>query len=384
MRESYEYIRQLYIEKLTGVISQDDEINLQRLLAQYPDLRHYWDLLEAEGLEINAKEVIAGIDTTNELQIWRKRVLDDQQFKQSYAWWKWSAAAIFLLGLSFYFFQNVQEEIVEVASTNTSHEIDSWTDSRILLELENEESIVLTKNQEQVISVGGMLVKISDGQLHIQGVSQSGKGMNRLYVPATEDYGVILSDGTRIFLNSDTELKFPSSFDGNTREVFLKGEAYFEVAENPKKTFLVHAEDAEIKVTGTSFNVSSYEGERFRTSLLEGEVYVSSKVQNGLRLVPGQEAVFTTSGQFQVSRFDQGEVLSWRNGTYFFHQKQLGELSTIIHRWFGVQVIFEKESLMKKPVSGLLEKGYLKDFLNDLKTTTGINYSLKDSILVLK
>jgi len=384
MRESYEYIRQLYIEKLTGVISQDDEFHLQRLLAQYPELRHYWDSLETEGLEINAREVIADIDTTSELQIWRKRAQVGQQFKQPYAWWKWSAAAILLLGLSFYFFLNIQEESIEVASTHTSDEIVSRTDSNILLELENGESIVLTKNQEQVISAGGMLVKISDGQLHIQGVSQSGKGINRLYVPATEDYSIILSDGTRIFLNSDTELKFPSSFDGNTREVFLKGEAYFEVAENPRKTFLVHAEDAEIKVTGTSFNVSTYEGERFRTSLLEGEVYVSSKVQNALRLVPGQEAAFTQSGEFQVSRFDQGEVLSWRNGTYFFHQEQLGDLSAIINRWFGVQVIFEKESLMKKPVSGLLEKGYLKDFLNDLKTTTGVSYSLKDSILVLK
>lgn len=383
MRESYKYLRQLYIEKLTGIISSDDEIRLQKLLEQ-PELQLYWENMHREGEELNTEKVLSAIDLEEELQKFKNRSFEDSKGRSWVAWTKWSAAAAILIGL-FYFFRPANQ--MQVAESNVSHgslQSDRFPNNRLLLELENGESVYLNKNEDSEFSLGTDHFKMSGGQLIVMGNSESANRFNRLYVPATETFSVKMSDGTLIYLNSDTELKFPSTFGLGERAVFISGEAYFEVTKNKGQNFVVHAADADVMVTGTSFNVSSYAGEKFRTALLEGEVFVSSNNLNSQKLSPGEEAEISSKGDLRISKFDQAEVLSWRDGTYYFHQKQLGELSSTISRWFGVKVVIEKESLKKKPVSGMLEKRYLNDFLNDLKSTAGIDYSLSDSILVLK
>lgn len=389
MNDTYHYIRQLYLERLTGMISEEDDARLQDLLLDDAYARTVWEKIEEESRSLNAHIVLDGIDTEEELQDWKKRVGDQEDDKQpmlkSWPWRRWAAVAAVVAGLcvGYYFVGNTNRDSSPSGKlvANPSGVIEN---NRVTLLLGNGESVTLTKDQKQQFAIEGGQLESSGKQLQYGNGEALPVGLNKLIIPAKEDFGITLSDGTRVFLNAQSKLQFPFYFSGNSREIYIDGEAYLEVAKDSQRPFIVHTPLADIRVTGTRFNINTYEKGTVRTSLVEGRVSVNASEHKPLELLPGMETVYAKDKGFTTQRFDASDVLAWRDGVAYFHDRKLGELTGLIGRWFGMHVVFERGHLVQHPVSGLLEKGHLTEFLDDLRETSGINYAVKDTVLYLR
>ena len=159
-----------------------------------------------------------------------------------------------------------------------------------------------------------------------------------LRIPRTKNYRLELADGSRVYLNSETELVFPNRFEGGERRVVLKsGEAFFEVARNPEMPFRVEVEGAELQVLGTSFNVNSYT-EQVATTLVEGSLKVKSPTAEQL-LKPGEQAV-SEAGKIEVSEVDVLLYTAWKDGLFVFRRLDLESILKTMQRWYDFNYIF--------------------------------------------
>lgn len=176
---------------------------------------------------------------------------------------------------------------------------------------------------------------------------------NRLLIPKGNTYQVILADGTKVWLNSETELSYPTQFTGDKREVTLSGEAFFEVAHNPNKPFYVNTNGIQVKVLGTVFNISSYrEDPVIRTTLVEGSVAVRPEKGEEQVISPSEQFSFEKeTGKSDIRTVDTELYTSWVNGEYIFKDVPLIEIITKLQRWHDFTVSFQDEGLKYKHFS---------------------------------
>ena len=181
--------------------------------------------------------------------------------------------------------------------------------------------------------------------------------MNTVYVPERGEYQVELSDGTRIWVNSASEISFPSYFAGNVREVTLIGEAYFEVARDSRRPFYVNIGDAHVQVLGTAFNVSAYRDERTtEVALLNGKV--SFDATDGKHVLsPGEIAALDKAqGITEVREGDVASIIAWKEGRFYFEDMRMEDLALKLSRWYGVDFAFDSEAARELRFSGGMVK----------------------------
>lgn len=160
------------------------------------------------------------------------------------------------------------------------------------------------------------------------------------------EWNVVLEDGTRVYLNAASTLKYPVSFTGDSRQVELEGEAYFEVTPNPERPFIVRTADMDILVRGTSFNIDAYpERKTSRTTLVTGKVEVACAGQT-LTIFPGQQIVFDKATQSaEIRDIDTELYTSWKEGFYKFQETRLEDILTDLSLWYDVDVIYADEAV---------------------------------------
>lgn len=193
----------------------------------------------------------------------------------------------------------------------------------------------------------------------------------------------VLSDGTKIWLNAESSISFPSSFDGDSiREVLLNGEAFFDVAEDKEHPFIVRTKDINIRVMGTAFNVKSYEGDStVKTTLVRGRVVVENKngtVQDNIELRPNQQAVFShLTEQITLLDVHVEKHTSWNSGSLVFEDDSLLDVIRSLERWYGVVIRVQDKSNMECRLTARIDKESLAETLEILRSLTGIRYSVK-------
>lgn len=202
---------------------------------------------------------------------------------------------------------------------------------------------------------------------------------NTVSTPKGGEYQLTLPDGTKVWLNSMSTLKFPVVFAGNERKVELTGEAYFEVAKDKTKPFFVQAKDTKVQVLGTHFNISAFADEtEVRTTLLEGSV----KVDRGMKtivLVPGQEASASDSKVgFTVREADLEKVMAWKNGYFVFRDEPLESLMKRISRWYNIEVDY-KGDMGSNTFGGKFSKNStLSELLRSLELTGTVKFKTQE------
>ncbi|WPQ64860.1 FecR domain-containing protein [Chitinophaga sancti] len=206
---------------------------------------------------------------------------------------------------------------------------------------------------------------------------------NTLTVPPMQDYHIELADGTEVHLNASSTLRFPFIFPGRTREVYLEGEAYFTVAHNPERPFIVHTGITSVIALGTAFNVNSYDNNTVTTSLVQGTVVTDVGDSLDVTLKPGFEAIYHPGERFKVKRFDETVTLGWREGVYRFRNRPLEELRPVLQRWFGLKLDFSAApSLVNTHFSGSLEKDKkVEDFLDEICKQLKLDYQIYDNTI---
>ncbi|RXQ90950.1 DUF4974 domain-containing protein [Ancylomarina salipaludis] len=211
---------------------------------------------------------------------------------------------------------------------------------------------------------------------------------NELLIGKGEEYQLVLSDGTRVWLNSETRLKFPVRFANNRREVILEGEAFFEVTKNARAPFIVKTGPMDIEVLGTSFNVSAYKDEaNIQTTLVEGKVKVSSNYGQSVEQVlkPNEQAVFSKSdNQFEIIEVNAALYACWREGVFVFNEENLDDILRKLSRWYNINVFFQSDEVRSYQFSGKLPRfKNCNELLDMIEKTTDVQFTMKENRVVI-
>lgn len=208
---------------------------------------------------------------------------------------------------------------------------------------------------------------------------------NTLRVPRGGEYSVVLADGTSVYLNSESELRYPVQFGEGERRVFLQGEGYFEVTKDPGRRFVVEVGNSTVEVLGTSFNVSAYDGEKGQvvTTLVEGRVLFSSG-DRSLVLNPDEQGIADAEGHLFKERVDVFPYVAWQRGKFVFRQQTLEEVMRVTSRWYDVEVVFEDEYVKKISFTGNIRRyGDFKQVVRMLEKTGGLIFRIKDRTIYI-
>ncbi|MCZ4243630.1 FecR family protein [Pedobacter punctiformis] len=228
-------------------------------------------------------------------------------------------------------------------------------------------SITKTKSGELVYTFAG-------------NVNAKNTEINTVSTPKGGQYHLILIDGTHVWLNANSSIKFPAAFAGNDRKVEVTGEVYFEVFKNKMKPFIVNTSQSEIKVLGTHFNVNAYDDEAFeRTTLLEGSVELKRGPEKTI-LTPGKQAsIAKSSSHIKISDIDDLEaIIAWKNGYFQFDHADLQSVMRQVSRWYNVNVSY-KGSVLNKEYSGKIPRKTTAEKLVEMLHYSGIKCKIENN-----
>lgn len=207
-----------------------------------------------------------------------------------------------------------------------------------------------------------------------------GKDENKLFVPRNGKYEITLCDGTKVWLNSDSELHYPSAFSANQRIVKASGEMYFEVSHHDNWPFIIETDYGRVEVKGTSFNLRSYrEEKKLVTTLVQGKVLVSSnEKENIVELHPGETAVVADKQEIDVVAVNVQETISWKDNMFVFRSSTLEQIMEEAARWYDIQVVWLSDDRRHTLFSGELPRSKdFVDFVRMIELTEKVRFSVK-------
>ncbi|SEM38862.1 FecR family protein [Chitinophaga rupis] len=375
---------QRMVEKITGTISERDNYVLEELIEKNEDVKNAWTAFSSSFSQEDRDTQMARLGTD---VFWKGSALNRNVIAQNKVYiikrWLWAAVFTGILAGSYLLYTQLRGVKRNLFLTGNP----TQATNSIQLQLAEGQTIDLSATQGTVQAGNTTLVN-QQKSLHFTdaGTGDGVGGLNTLKVPVGQDYNIVLADGTKVQMNSATEMRFPFRFNGATRDIYINGEAYLEVARDAKHPLIVHSAGSAVQVLGTSFNINTYEADQLTVSLVNGSVKVKNRGKETI-IRPGEQAVVQqTAGNIQVLAFDREEVLSWREGIRIFDNATVQEISSVLPRWYGVQIQIDNPSLADRRFSGVLDRKMpIQDFLNALKATIALDYyEDKKGVLHLK
>lgn len=259
--------------------------------------------------------------------------------------------------------------------------------NRAVLSLSDGSTIVLDSVGNGLLATlgGTSVTKTAGGRVVLRELGgyapPSLRAYNRLTTPRGGQYRIVLPDGTKVWLNAASSLRFPSSFSGSERRVELTGEAYFEVAKNREMPFRVVSGDQVVEVLGTHFNISAYPEEAtVSTTLLEGSVRVSRTGSGDSRLLePGEQSEVGGDG-IRVERVDAGRAVAWKNGYFVFSHESIGSIMRKISRWYDIDIAYKGDVTRERFVGLVSRFENVSAVLEMLQLTGSVRFDIQSSL----
>lgn len=372
-------IARLIAEELTRTIDERDRAVLTRWLDE--DERHrkeYTNILESLK---TGNEVWKDQERGRQIMESRWRTVKSHTIRKTVRWITWSKyAAVILLFVSmgiFWFVNEEKQEVENVAVTKIEH-----GSMKAQLVLANGRRVDLVPETNlQLEEEGGTRILTLDNMVKYSGmdslVGQSTEvKYNTLIVPRGGEFSLELADGTRVWLNTESKLRYPVAFTGEERRVEMDGEVYFEVAKNREKPFVVTVNGVDIRVLGTSFNVSAYQ-EDVVTTLVTGKVQLK-KGDEQLVLLPNQQAIWSDD-KFKVKQVDARNYVLWKEGIFYFEDVDLETILDDMARWYNVNIFYVNPTLKKMKFSVEI-KCYedINEILRRIEQTKRVKFEIKD------
>ena len=261
--------------------------------------------------------------------------------------------------------------------------------SKAILELADGRMIDIDGASGEVIESDGSVITLNDGEVsYAAEVEAAAPVYNQITIPRSGEYKVTLGDGTQVWINSESSLRYPQTFSDTERRVYLKGEAYFSVTKNEGIPFIVETDEQTVTVLGTEFNISAYPDERkVLTTLLSGSVSVAAGGNDCEKiLVPGQQLhLDNTTRQFSVKKIDMAEVSAWREGYFVIEDQTLEEVVRKLSRWYDVDFVFESEKAREMVFKGSIPKyENLDEVLNVIQTVSPVKFTFNGNDIMIK
>ena len=243
--------------------------------------------------------------------------------------------------------------------------------------------VILEKEKDKMIEAGrGVEVQQSSGMLvYSDSVVSEYVDTNVLRIPKGGEFKLQLADGTQVYLNSATDLRYPVAFTGSERRVYLKGEAYFEVAKDAEHPFIVVTDDVQVRVYGTSFNVNTLGADGVRTVLVEGKVGIRGQDSDREFVLKPNELAFydRNSRDMKIETVDPDLYTLWRKGIFVFERETLENIMNTLSLWYDMEVFFQSESAKKLHFSGHMKRyEQIEDILHAITDATGVVFTIND------
>ncbi len=375
------------IEFANRLLTRREELNDEEVTAWLKEKDHVELLDEIAAIRQKLSGQSYGENGEEEFLYLEKSIYDRKSRRMTLRW-SIAASIILLVGLF------VGRTINGVRDIHEEQEL-----AKSLMQPGTSKAILMMADGKEVVLEQGQNLNILlNERVRVATSSQGivyeeyGKGMvteeyNKLTTPVGGEYSLVLSDGTKVFLNADSELKYPVEFSDGKRIVDLKGEAYFEVHKDSLRPFIVRMNGAEVTVLGTSFNVNTYGDDgQIYTTLVNGSVRVSS-VKNGQAevLKPGMQSVMDVqSGQLTVREVDVEPYVAWREGRFVFRAMTLDLIMRQLQRWYDFEVFYQNPELKDYEFRGVIKRDMdLDKVLSVIKVTTNVDFEVKGKVITI-
>ncbi|MFT3902783.1 MAG: FecR domain-containing protein [Niabella sp.] len=363
--------KDILIKYLEGTASPLEAAYVEKWYESVPELEEH----SATSLEEIGEEIYKRI---------REKIEPAKRSRSFSTRWAYGMAAVLALAVAgslFYYYGFGTKRQERVASTLLPGS------EKALLKLADGSVIALDSTGFGNVAAdgGAEIIKMQDGTLAYktleEGGSEEAVRYNEMQIPAGGSYKLRLPDGSMVWLNSVSSIKFPTKFTGKERRVFIKGEAYFEVAHDKSKPFIVEVPGKqEAAVLGTHFNMSAYEGEGVvKTTLLEGSIKVNTPgIAKAVVLKPGQQSVVKAGKTIETrDGVDVEQVMAWKNGFFIFKETDISEIMKQISRWYNADIELDPK-LQGQTFSGKIpRKDDVEKLLKMFETTNTVRFDVQ-------
>lgn len=299
-----------------------------------------------------------------------------------------SIAASLLIVAALFYFSNKSNPLSEISE---NYQVMPPGSGKAILILDNGKTYNLSDKKNLVLVEGHAMIRNSGDKLEYFSQGKPGEEIkyNTLKVPRGGEFFLQLSDGTKIWLNSETSLRYPVRFTENERQVELTGEAYFEVTKDEHAPFYVSSGSQKVKVLGTRFNISSYNESPFIvTTLIEGKVEVSEK--EGLTtphiLMPCEQSLFSKENkEITTRKINPATFVSWKEGRFVFEDESLSDIMLTLSRWYNVDYVFINETAKGFRFTGNLPRyANISDLLQKIGKTKEVHFNIENNTVIIE
>ena len=299
-------------------------------------------------IEMQKEQNMLAVDVRKELADFRNKHSKNNRRKYTRILWASVAATVVIILVLRAMMISSQPEIIKVFQADHIAQ-------EVTLQVNDEKEIKPLKEVVESLS-SSFTAQLSSKEIdyshallqtEIKEVGKQKVQIHRLSIPRGETFKVVLSEGTEVFLNSDSRLAYPTVFKGKERVVSLEGEAYFKVAKDTEHPFIVKSGNLQVRVLGTEFNVRSYSPTDVRVTLITGKVAVSDTCGvHSVEMRPGQSAQLSSNGTLVVDEVDIESFLYWKEGFFYFDDVALVDMMKEIGRWYNIDIEFRSSKIM--------------------------------------
>lgn len=383
----------LYKKYLADNCTDEELRELKSLILNPANQAEVNSLLDESWFNLKEDELI-DFSEHNSTAIFQKIITaDKKENKPEVIWMRYAAAILVFIGLgTSIWIYNSSPQVEKNPAKKIAQIIPELIpgSNKATLTLDNGSKIELDKDG---IVVSKHNVNYSDGSQLTEASQEEMAHLNRsqylsLNTPYGGEYKVVLSDGTIVWLNADSHLRYPVDFDKNKRVVELEGEAYFEVAKMDGKPFVVKTQNQEVKVLGTHFNINSYGYEEgIKTTLLEGSVLVGRNLKKGEKenfqsqmLVPGQQSFVSKNlKEISIKNVNTIEAVDWKEGLFIFNDEPLQSITKRLAKWYNVKFVFDGDFSQVRFAGNYSRDKSLNSLLNNIALTGLVNFKVEGS-----
>lgn len=368
---------------LSGIITDKEMQELQKWLDEAPENRAMFDRICKEKDILYKYRMYKKIDYKTACERCEKRVGIKRRNIQ--AWVKY--AAVFLLPLAVVLLMLKNSDWKEPMKVATVDILPGETKATLILA--NGESVTLQHDTVRDIIVGeGVNAKNSGVGIVYSSDGRDKRDLqyNTLKTPRGGEYQITLADGSTVQLNSATQLKFPVVFDEKKREVYLTGEAFFDIQKDEKRPFYVIADGARIQVYGTSFNVNTHNKERVQTVLVEGSIGLrAEKGGQVYRMRPSQLGEYDkTNASVNVKTVDIESYIAWKDGFFVFENQSMEQIMSTLSLWYDVDIFYANSQLKDLHFTGHVKRyEKIDNILRAIKSAVGVTFTIKDRTICI-
>ena len=385
MKNPFEFAKEL-LRYTRGELSKEEEKGIEQVLLEVKGMNTLVEELKDKDRIEYEMHIIAKFNTEKALSKLKNR---KQVKRRGILSWIAAASVVVIAGVSAWILLSQEPDVDNLSVTEKFEPgkaiVTLEMASGLKYRLDTLSSVVRNNRVNVAFDNNDGVLKIKEQDSLADGATKE-IGYNTVNVPYGGTYTVELCDGTKVYLNSGTTLEFPSRFDGKVRSVMLKGEAYFDVARNVSKPFVVEVDEMKVKVLGTSFNVKSYVDEPgVYTTLVEGSVAILRDGQPEKKIKPGEQAYYNKGvGTLSIAEVDVKEFTSWKDGVFYFKDIALEEILRIVSRWYDLEVFYMNQGAKSVIYSGKLPMySSVEDVLRKFEISGDVRFELKGRTLTV-